>query len=556
MLEKFADDLRRYSPRIARQPWWRLALESVLLAGVFFVLHLPYYSQPTFLDEFDNMIGGNVVAHGGAIYVDYLSQHTPIAYWLSAIGHSVGADYFGGQRLFGFLLFSILLAALYARNARQVGRLPLIIVGVLVSTMHFYNPELSYTVLSDNYQALMGLFLLFEVVGLGLRRDGALHRWIVIGLASAFSFGVAFVSIYFVMGAVLTAIVLSVIDARTRLEGIGAWVRFVAARAAVFIAPFLVLVCAVWATGALKSAYEQAYVLNRTAYSEYLGGFGSSVVTPLYAGFVEIWAHLTGVSTTFAISPVAAIRELLALAVLAAITVVYARLRPVLAIGVLWMASLAATRGWNGFHAQPLWAFMIGLLGLLVSLTLIALWTGTGRRIIAGIGIVLLSAVVVTATLPYIFTVVEQRRTLTTPVLFPNPNRSEVIRTLVPDGGSYGELGINNAYDFVGTGRLPAGGFSGVVPWFSDMMDDEMAAKLSADDPVLIFSDESNDVWGFNVIENAPALAEVIDEGYTRIDLSAIGVPEGVYIRSDAVEDSLRDLRRVFPGQEIGVYQE
>jgi hypothetical protein len=555
VLEKFADDLRLYTPRIARQPWWRLAVEAVVLAGIFFVLHLAYYSQPTFLDEFDNMIGGNVVAHGGAIYVDYLSQHTPIAYWLSGLGHLFGAEFFGGQRLFGFLLFSVLLATLYARNARQFGRIPLIVVGVLVSTMHFYNPELSYTVLSDNYQALMGLFLLFEVVGLAIRRDRSLQRWIVIGLVSAFSFGVAFVSIYFIAGAVLTAATLSVIDARRTVRGFAAWAGFVGARAGVFLAPFVVLIGAVWATGALAGAYEQAYVLNRTAYAEYLGGFGSSVVEPLYYGFTEIWSHLTEIPQTFEMYPVAAIREIIALAVLAVATVIFVRLRPVLGIGVLWMASLVATRGWNGFHAQPLWAFMIGLLGILVFLTIAALRSENARRVGPRVGAALLSAVVVIANVPYAVEVYDSRSTLTTPVLFPNPNRSEVIRTLVPEGGSYGELGINNAYDFVVTGRLPAGGFSGVVPWFSDMMDDEMASKLSADDPILIFSDESNDVWGFNVIENAPALAEVIDEGYTRIDLSEIGVQEGVFIRTDALESSLRDLRVVFPGTKIGVYE-
>ena len=555
MFDKFADSLRTYTPKISQQPWWRVAIEAVVLAGILLVLHLPYYSQPTFLDEFDNMIGGNVVAHGGAIYVDYLSQHTPVAYWISALGHLVGAEYFGGQRLFGFAVFSVLLAALYARNARQFGRVPLIIVVVLVSTMHFYNPELSYTVLSDNYQAIMCLFLLFEVVGMGIRRDTSLHRWIIMGVASAFSFGVAFVSAYFIAGAVVTAAVLTIVNARRDLRGVGAWARFVALRAGVFLAPFAVLVGVLWATGGLAGAYEQAYVLNRTAYANYLGGFGSSVVTPLYAGFQEIWLHLIGVPQTFQVNPVAGFREGIALAALIVLTAILIRLRPVLGVGIVWMASLSATRGWTGFHAQPLWAFMIGVLGILVCFTLVALKTRARPVLVPRIGAVLLSAAIVLATVPYVVTTYDSRATFMDPIAFPNPNRTEVIRTLVPEAGVYGELGVNNAYDFVVTRRMPAGGFSGVVPWFSDMMDDEMAERLRADDPILIFSDESNDVWGFNVIDNAPALEEVIDEGYTRVDLSELGVPEGVYIRTDALEQSLNDLRKVFPGVALGVYR-
>lgn len=556
MFERWADSLRSYSPKVSRQPWWRITAEAAGLALILFVLYLPYYSQPTFLDEFDNMIGGNVVAHGGAIYVDYLSQHTPVAYWISALGHVLGAEYFGGQRLFGFAVFAVLLAALYARNARQFGRLPLIVVGLLVATMHFYNPNLSYAILSDNYQAIMGLFLLFEVVGMGVRRDIALHRWIVIGLASAVSFGVAFVSIYFVAGAVLTAIALSILNAKPVLDGVGAWLRYVGVRAGVFLAPFGVLVGVIWATGALSGAYEQAYVLNRTTYATYIGGFGSSPVTPLYSGFLEIWAHIIGVPQTYAVSAVAGVREALAFVVLLILVAILTRLRPVLGIGTLWMATLTATRGWNGFHAQPLWAFMIGCLGVLVFMSLATWKTRSLPRGVSGVSFVLVGVIAVTATLPYAVTVYTQRATLTTPVLFPNPTRSEVIRTLVPEAGSYGELGINNAYDFVITRRLPAGGFAGVVPWFSDMMDDEMADRLETDNPVLIFSDKSNDVWGFNVLENAPALAKVINERYTRIDLSTLGISEGVFIRTDALAESLSELRRTFPDAKVGVYQE
>lgn len=556
MFEKFADGLKNYSPQAARHPWWRLTLESVGLAIALLVLHLPYWSQPTFLDEFDNMIGGNVVAHGGAIYVDYLSQHTPVAYWISGLGQVLGAEYFGGQRLFGFAVFAVLLAGLYARNVRQFGRVPLLVVVTLVSTMHFYNPELSYTVLSDNYQAIMCLYLLFEVVGLGVRRDISLQRWVVIGLASAFAFGVAFVSIYFVAGAVLTAAVLTVIDARRILHGVGAWVRFVGARAVVFIAPFLLIIAVLVATGALLGAYEQAYVLNRTYYPLYLAfGLGSSVATPLYSGLVDIFQHVVWMPGLFASSPIAAIRELIALVVLGGVVVVFARVRIVLGVGLLWMASLVATRGWNGFHAQPLWAFMIGCLGLLVWCTAVA-WRSTSRpRVPVLIAVGTLGIVTLVATLPYVATVYQSRHSLMTPVAFPNTNRSELIRTLVPEGGKYGELSINNAYDFVVTRRMPAGGFAGVVPWFSDMIDDEMADRLSVDNPVLVFSDEDNDVWGFNILENAPALASVIEQDYSRIDVTSIGVNEGVYIRTDALDDAIAQLENAFPGAEITAVQ-
>ena len=170
------------------------------------------------------MIGGNVVAHGGAIYVDYLSQHTPLAYWISAAGHLVGADHFGGQRLFGFGVFSLLLAGLYALQVRRFGRVPLLAVVLLVPIIHFSNPDLSYTVLSDNYQAIAYLYILFEVVRIGIDRDASLRRWVPLGIASAFAFSVAFVSVYFIAAAIITAATLTVVnEIRAGRRGFSDW---------------------------------------------------------------------------------------------------------------------------------------------------------------------------------------------------------------------------------------------------------------------------------------------------------------------------------------------
>lgn len=558
MLGRIATRLQDYTPTTARLPWWRIAAEGAILALILWVLFLPYYSQMTFLDEFDNMIGGNVVAHGGAIYIDFLSQHTPGAYWISALGHLVGAEHFGGQRLFGYAVFAVLLAGLYARNVRRFGRVPMLVVAVLVPMMHWYNPELSYAVLSDNYQAIAVLYLLFEVVAIGVFRLRALTSWITLGLAGAFAVSVAFVSIYVVAGAYIVAALLTILDVRKRLRGVGEWVRFVGMRTLVVVAPYVVVVLVIAATGALGAAYEQAYVLNRTYYSLYLAqGLGSDAIAPLYAGFFEIFFHITGLPTLFSVTETFAVRELMFFLFLAACAILFGRIRPVLGIGLLWMASMSATRGWDGFHAQPLWSFALGLLGLLTWVAIVA-WGPSlrPRSIPATIGSVVVAGSIVAATLPYLTGVYAARDTLTTPVVFPAPERSALIETLVPDGGTYGEMSINNAYDFVVTRRMPAGGFAGVVPWFSDALDETMAAKLVEDDPVLIFADDDNDVWGFDVNANAPALMAVIADGYTRIDTTTLGVSGGVYIRNDAVNASLEQINEAFPGSSVSTYRE
>ncbi|GAA4060590.1 hypothetical protein GCM10023065_08300 [Microbacterium laevaniformans] len=525
--------------------------------AVTLAIHLTYLSRPTFLDEMDNMIGGNVVAQGGAVYTDFFSQHMPMAYWLSGVGYAVGFTSFTTQRFFVYAIFALLLALLYARNVRVFGRIPMLVVVVLVPMMHDANPELSYTVLSDNYQALFGLYLLFEVITMGLRRDSSLRRWAMIATAAALSFSVAFVSVYYSAAVIVCAALLSVLNDRHRLTGARAWFRFVGLRALVTVVPFLLLVVSIALTGALHDAYRQAYVLNRTYYPQYLAdGFGANPLEPFFGGLTAIATQTftaRGLTETFS-------RELVyqfAFLVVFLLTCVFVCfVRPVLGVCIFWMGSLTATRGWSGFHSQPLWAFFVGTAGLMV--WLVIAWASQrstaearpkGARVM--VASLVVAAIASVGSYPFARTTYENRDQLLTRVVFPNPDRTALIEALVPPGEAYGELNINNVYDFVLTRRLPAGGISGVTPWFGDMFDEEMTNRVKSDPPVLFFSDEENLVWGHVVADHIPLLQAYLKENYTPVSVNAPAVSQGIFIRNDDVQRVLPLLQQRFPGTNL-----
>ena len=558
MAAPLGDAVARYRPRAADTRSWLVALEAAGVFGVVLLLQLAYLTRPTFIDEMDNMIGGNVVSHGGAVYLDFFSQHTPLAYWISAVGYVLGFDGFTSQRLFAYAVFSLLLALLYARHVRVFGRMPLLLVAVLVPMMHFANPELSYTALSDNYQAIFGLFILFEVVAMGARRDSSLWRWTFLGAAAGLSFAVAFVSVYYYAAAVLCAALLNVLNERRRLSGVGAWTRFVIARASVTVAPFVILIAAVALTGALYDAYRQAYVLNRTYYPQYLAdGFGTNPFEPFIGGLSAIATQtlgLRGLTESFSRDLV---YQFAMLVFFLLATGLLCFVRPILGACVFWMGSLTATRGWTGFHSQPLWAFFIGTAG--IATWVIIAWTTQRRRSRGSVtGAALLPAIAIATVFivgayPFARSVYEIRHELFTPVVFPSPDRTALIETLVPPGETYGEININNVYDFVLTRRLPAGGISGVTPWFGDMFDEEMTKRLSDDEPTLVFNDRENAVWGFRVADHIPLLQAYLSKNYTEIDVSSLGLGDGVFIRNGRVEWAIAALETRFPGSRITV---
>jgi len=547
--------LADYRPRVSAISRLRLLAETALVFIGAWVLFLPYVNQPGFLDEFDNIIGGNVVLQGGAIYVDYWSQHTPVAYWFSALGQLLGATSLPGQRLFAYGVFALLLALLYLRNARTFGRIPLLVVAASIPLLHFANPNLSYTILSDNYQAIAAVFLLFEVVRIGAYPGKTASSWVVIGLGSALSFGVAFISAFFIATTVLTAGLLEIVNFAKQRVPVATWVAQVAVRLGALLAPVVALVAAVWSTGALMGAYQQAYLLNATTYSEYQNGLGSDALTTLVNAPVSLLRNVVGAPAQLLSNPeLLSVRVAFFAGVLILVCLLLVRVRPILGVGIFVMATYVGMRGWAGFHSQPLWAFLIVCFALLFWFLPASGWLrGKGSRLaIAFTSVLVVSGLVLSVT-PYAVEVYNKRDSLGTPSPLPNETRTRVIEILVPEGGAYAELGIQNAQDFVTTRRLPAGDFAGVVPWFSDMFDQEMTDKLRKDNPVLVFSEPDQEVWGERIDAHGPLLFAYINANYQRVNLQSLGIGDGVFIRKDAVESSLDQLRRSFPGRPIDV---
>jgi hypothetical protein len=85
------------------------------------------------------------------------------------------------------------------------------------------------------------------------------------------------------------------------------------------------------------------------------------------------------------------------------------------------------------------------------------------------------------------------------------------------------------------------------------MLDEEMTDKLREDNPVLIFSEPDHEVWGERIDAHGPLLFAYINANYQRVDMQSLGMGDGVFIRKDAVEAVVAELRRSFPGNPIDV---
>ncbi len=89
---------------------------------------------------------------------------------------------------------------------------------------------------------------------------------------------------------------------------------------------------------------------------------------------------------------------------------------------------------------------------------------------------------------------------------------------------------------------------SGIVPWMTDMFEDEYIAKLHKANPKVIFHNPKNKVWGYELDTYAPKLNSFILAHYEKVPLpSASFGGEDLYLRKDSYSHLVSILKKNLP---------
>ncbi|MDD6070285.1 MAG: hypothetical protein PUC12_05630, partial [Clostridiales bacterium] len=106
-------------------------LTTLLVGGVTFLLIATFSVTSPFTDENDNIRGGMIIARGGVLYRDYVTQHTPVAYYLCALFALLGAGSVAQFRLSYYLFISIIWALVFSRHKKYYGAKKMIFLVML-----------------------------------------------------------------------------------------------------------------------------------------------------------------------------------------------------------------------------------------------------------------------------------------------------------------------------------------------------------------------------------------------------------------------------------------
>lgn len=505
---------------------------------LYFILLLSYLKQPFFCDEADNFLGGMVVASGGDVYNEFISQHMPIMYYICAVFRILGANSIIDYRLFSYGLFAGIWVIMYYRYAPKFGKtvMGLFPIGYIIA-MAWYLP-LSNSILSDQTQA-MGLMILFLefLIFVDYRKISFSNSfWIAFGIF--ISFGTAFVSIFGIFGIMVAVLGIELRQRRRKKVGILKWSKiiFFKYRYVIILSllPFAILVIWYIITGNFRNFVLGAYRINTEVYSKYLGGFGESPIVTFFDVIKNYFVYFnTGIMQIHS-DPVKGLIILINISI--NVIFVLKHLKKDLLIGSLMIPVilLSSPRGFDGFHSMPYYMLTI----FMGSQLLFEVWNSNKLRENSKVRTVSLIMLMV-LILPYgtnftnIYISIE---TLIKREIPPNTYAEIADKLLMPDERIY-TMGLDfNKY--IELDRLPVVSAASTTPWTYEVYGRDELEGLKEYEPKMIFYYPEQETWGYKYKEYAGEIVDFIEGNYTPLSQEY----EEIYIKNDFIEEARKRL--------------
>lgn len=516
-------------------------LAPLAVFGALLMLLGAMLGKGQFCDETDNFVGGMVVAVGGDIYKDFISQHMPVMYYLCAVFRLLGASSIYVYRMMFYICLALLWTVMFVRYHKDLGTVTMLAFPLLYVFEMNGAPQCA-TAIADQLQAQGFVILLLEYLRYVRYRtfDTKACCWLMLG--GLFSLGTAFVSAYsllfFGVGMLLLRIRWNLQERRPFTKAVKATAVQYAKAGLWVLAPFALLLVWYAVSGNLANFIKGAYQVNTEVYSKYMGGFGTDKLAPFrlcFSDYGDMIRRIFSLPWDWAAAR-AAVRF--------AGTVGFL----LLLLRKDWLASLllipaivmSGMRGFQDFHAMA----YLGLCALMLAYCIqqAVTWLASKKRRWAGAAaaaVALACFVCLGWDYPAQFSeVLHVPDILTTDTsvdMYPN-----ALQSMTDPDDPIHVTTLNN-HLYIDANRLPLYSAPSTVPWMWEAYGEEEMRLLHENPPKVIYFYPEYDCWGFKQSEYAPELGRFIEQMYTPLsdyneDMTCL------YVRNDYWEEALERM--------------
>ena len=166
---------------------------------IYFVMQCKFLNYKWFeTDELDVMMGGKAIANGYTLYDDFLSQHMPFSYYISAVFDFFGATSVSAQRLCFYGLFAFFWTLILYRYRKVVSQKALFLFPIIhMSLISVY--DMGTNILSEHIAGIGAVIIFLEFLDFYETKELQWHNCVLLSISVVFTFGTIFIGAFSVM---------------------------------------------------------------------------------------------------------------------------------------------------------------------------------------------------------------------------------------------------------------------------------------------------------------------------------------------------------------------
>lgn len=501
---------------------YKCVLCYILICIVYFLLQTKFLSDMWFdTDELDIMVGGMSISHGYQLYKDFLSQHMPFTYYLSAFFWTIGFNSVPLQRIAFYIFYSICWTVIVKRYGDVVDRKALIIFPIVfMSIIGTY--EMGTVVLSEHLAAIGFVILLLEFMRFYNTHNVSTTSCVFISIAIVLTFGTIFIAAFGVAVVAISVVSCEIYWQIKNKEKKWLKAMFVKYRKLIIICsiPWIILTVYYKLTGNLRIFFESAYLLNRTIYPKYQD-YGSDILPAVLAPVSFFARGILAIFETEEINYSIVVQWMILICVILYGIKLCINKKRMVAIVTILLLMESSTRGFFDYHGTQ----MVAIGSLISTIFLMELIDNIRYKY----GAILIFVFLVSgyfADFTDIFNV-----SVKTEV----PEISSCISKITDDDEAILMLTLANNNVAISANRAAIWDIAG-CPWMYEGHAERIYSYLAEELPrVAVWNDNLN-VWGYLETEYAAEIYPFMNANYTRYGEGTL------YIRNDYYDEAVSIL--------------
>lgn len=502
----------------------KLFIIYFLIFCLYFVLESKFIHNEWFgTDELDIMVGGKAISNGYKLYEDFLSQHMPFSYYISAIFDSLGATSVSLQRYCFYAFFSLFWTIILYRYKNVVSQKALFIFPLIhMSLITTYS--MGTVVLSEHIAGIGCVIFFLEFLSFYENKCLSWDNYIFLSIAVVLTFGTTFIGAFSILIVGIAVFCVEVSwwyeDKKSIREKIKEWIHRYLPLFGICVLPWVILVVIYGIEGNLSNFIREAYSINRNIYPQYMLGYGESIVGVLIGITSVLFGWVPQILSLDDSNVTTLVYIIVLLVVVLYCAREYQKGKKIIAVFTLLFISSMGTRSVFNYHSTH----MVETMALLCAIYLVECLEIERKRSLAVLSIFFLLVPYWSDMSGFLDLSINEETTV----------EATIIEQIVEPNEAVWQLDFENntvmLSDRASISNVAA------VPWMWKSEKNRVLSKIENKMPRVALFTENQEVWGYEMKDYAPEIIDFMEKNYEQYKDTS------VYIRKDVYSELIKKI--------------